>query len=200
MSTAEGQPEDIAATTTALNAHGNSSSNNLFFMKLKKYNGDLSEDLSTWLREFERCCLIAHKTDMLVKGQYLMLCVGGRAKAVLDDYETELGAAQNFDALVTKLTDTFDSTTSRETKMTMFEERRQQIGETEEEFMLQLLRLYKNANPTASTVAMNLALKRKLLQGVSPSLKKNIFLYCSTHIPKLYLVNNYYLHLVKQKI
>ena len=105
-----------------------------------------------------------------------MLCVGGRAKAVLDDDETEQGTAQDFDSLVAKLTDTFNSTTSRETIMTMFEERRQQIGETEEEFMLQLLRLYKNANPDASAIAMNLALKRKFLQGISPSLKKNIFI------------------------
>ena len=111
---------------------GGSSSNNLFFTKLRKFNGDITEDLNTWIREFERCCLIANKTEDLVKGQYLMLCVGGRAKAVLDDLEAGLGVAQNYTALVAKLRSTFDSTAARESKMTMFEERRQKLEETKE--------------------------------------------------------------------
>ena len=51
----------------------NMSTNNLFFTKLIKYTGEINEDLNTWLREFYRCCLIAGKTDDLVKGQHLML-------------------------------------------------------------------------------------------------------------------------------
>ena len=82
---------------------GSASSNSLFFTKLRKYNGDIQEDLNTWLREFERCCLIANRTDALVKGQYLMLCVGGRAKAVLEDLEAEQAEAQNFTVLSDKL-------------------------------------------------------------------------------------------------
>ena len=136
MSTEDVQPSaavnnngnPVAGNTSNTSSH----SSNLFFTQLRKFTGVISDDLTTWLREFERCCVIANKTDDLVKGQYLMLCVGGRAKAVLDDFEAENGTAQNFTALLEKLKTTFDNTSSREFKMTMFEERRQQIGETEE--------------------------------------------------------------------
>lgn len=177
--------DNAAINTTGNNAAnnimnaGNSSSNSLFFTKLRKFNGDITEDLNTWIREFERCCLIANKTDDLIKGQYLMLCVGGRAKAVLDDLEAEVGTAQTFTVLTEKLKTTFDSTSARESKMTMFEDRRQKLEETEEEFMLALLRLYKNANPNADAANLNSALKRKFLQGISPALKRNVFIFCN---------------------
>ena len=158
---------------------GSSSSSNLFFTKLKKFSGEITDDLNTWVREFERCCVIANKTDDLVKGQFLMFCIGGRAKAVLDDFEAERGESQTFTALMTKLRTIFDDTTSRESKMAMFEERRQKIGETEEEFMLSLLRLHKNANPDATPLILNAALKRKFLQGITPSLKRNLFIFCT---------------------
>ena len=82
---------------------------NIFFTKLVKYKGDICEDLHTWLREFERCCVIANKQEPNVKGQYLMLCVEGRAQAVLEKFETEQGAAQEFDILVAELQRVFDN-------------------------------------------------------------------------------------------
>ena len=54
------------------------------FSKLEKFTSNRSLDLRTWLRNFERCCVIAEKKDDLVKGQILMLCVDGRARAILD--------------------------------------------------------------------------------------------------------------------
>ena len=89
-------------------AQSNPNTNNLFFTKLRKFTGEITDDLNTWLREFERCCVIANKTDELVKGQYLMFRVSGRAKAVLDDLEAEAGTAQNFTVLTTKLRTKFD--------------------------------------------------------------------------------------------
>ena len=122
----------------------------IFFTKLTKYKGEIDEDLNTWLREFERCCVIANKQDDNVKGQYLMLCVEGRAKVVLEKFEAETGEPQEYDDLVAELKRVFDTTASREAKMAIFEKRMMRIGETEEAFMLDLLKLFHNANPTAT--------------------------------------------------
>ena len=85
------QPIRTGVVTTFLIVQTSASgANSLFFTKLTKFSGHISEDLNTWIREFERCCLITNKTEELVKGQYLMFCVGGRAKAVLDDFEAEM--------------------------------------------------------------------------------------------------------------
>ena len=151
----------------------------VFFTKLEKYSGDIHEDLQTWIREFERCCIIANKQDPEVKGQYLMLCVGGRAKAVLEKFEAEINEAQEYDALKAELERVFESTVTREAKMSMFENRMLQVGETEENFMLEILKLYRNANPDATGNMLDAALKRKFLQGLPPNLKRNIFIFCN---------------------
>ena len=57
---------------------------NIVFSKLEKFTGNGSLDLRTWLRNFERCSVIADKKDDLIKGQILMLCVDGRPRAILD--------------------------------------------------------------------------------------------------------------------
>ena len=152
---------------------------NIFFTKLSKFRGDLSEDLNTWLREFERCCIITNKHEPEVKGQFLMLCVEGRAKAILEKLEADEGEPQDYDILVNKLVEVFDNTTSREAKMTLFETRILKIGETEDEFMLDLVKLYRNANPNAPEITIDTAIKRKFLQGIPPSLKRNIFIFCN---------------------
>ena len=155
------------------------SATSVFFTKLSKYSGDIKEDLSTFVREFNRCAVIANKNNDAVKGQYLMLCVAGRAKAVLENYEAEQVDQLGFDVLVAKLKAIFDNTASREAKMSMFETRIQQIAESEEEFMLDLVKMYRNSNPTADAVALSAAVKRKFLQGISPDLKRNLFIFCS---------------------
>ena len=67
--------------------HFSMSSFNIIFSKLEKFTGDRHIDLRQCLRNFDRCCVIAEKSDDLVVGQILMLCVDGRAKAVLDQFE-----------------------------------------------------------------------------------------------------------------
>ena len=59
------------------------------FQKLEKFSGKTDDDLSSWLRSFERCCLIAGKNDDLVKGQLLTLCLCDQALAVVDRLEAE---------------------------------------------------------------------------------------------------------------
>ena len=140
----------------------------IFLTKLTKYKGEINEDLNTWLREFERCCVIANKQEYNVKGQYLMLCVEGRAKTVLEKFEADKGEPQKYDDLVIELKGFFDTTASREAKMSIVEKRMMRIGETEEAFMLDLLKLFRNANPTATDAILDLAVKRKFLQGISP--------------------------------
>ena len=56
----------------------------LFFSELEKFTGDEHIDLRQWLRNCDRCCVIAEKSDDLVAGQLVILCVDGRAKVVID--------------------------------------------------------------------------------------------------------------------
>ena len=67
---------------------------NVIFSKLDKFTGIGDVDLNLWLRNFEHCCAIAEKTDKLVLGQLLILCVDGRAKATLDYSEEEKSEPQ----------------------------------------------------------------------------------------------------------
>ena len=137
------------------------SSFNIIFSKLEKFNGDGHIDLSQWLRNFDKCCVIAEKS-----GQILMLCVDGRAKAVLDQFE-EQGDPQKYNELKKQLNAVFDSDSNREAHMTAFERCVQRIGESEEEFMTHRLQQYKAADPQAKTNVINHAVKRKFLQGIS---------------------------------
>ena len=53
----------------------------LLFANLEKFTGS-NLDLVAWLRQFDRCCVVANKTEDAIKGQLLMLCVTGQAKAI----------------------------------------------------------------------------------------------------------------------
>ena len=70
----------------------------LLFANLEKFNGS-NADLIPWLRQFDRCCVVANKTDENVKGQLLLICCTGQAKAILENFEEEQGTAQNYTAL-----------------------------------------------------------------------------------------------------
>ena len=67
-----------------------------------------------------------------------MLCVSGRAKACLDQFEDSQQEPQKFSALKEQLKAIFDSPSDREAKMADFEQRIQNIDESEEEFMTSL--------------------------------------------------------------
>ena len=82
-----------------------------------------------------------------------MLCVDGRAKAVLEHYEADQADPVGFDALLGKMKAIFNTTASREAKMSMFETRIQQVAESKEEFMLDLEKIYINANPDTEAAA-----------------------------------------------
>ena len=49
----------------------------ILFTQLDKFTSNEATDLATWLRNFERCCVVANKDDDTVKGQLLMLFVDG---------------------------------------------------------------------------------------------------------------------------
>ena len=83
------------------NAGGGSGGLGLLFSNLEKFSGN--SDLVAWLRQFERCCVVANKTEEPIKGQLLMLCVTGQAKAILENYEEEQGAVQSFTPLKNEL-------------------------------------------------------------------------------------------------
>ena len=154
------------------------SSLNIIFSKLEKFTGDGNVDLHQWLCNFDRCCVIAEKSDDLVVGQILMLCVDGRAKAALGQFEEDKSSPQRYSKLKKQLTTVFNSEADREAHMTAFERCIQKINESEEEFMTYLLQLFKAADPKAKTEVIKHAVKRKFLQGISDALLRNIFIFC----------------------
>ena len=145
---------------------------------LEKFTGG-NIDLNSWLREFDRFCVVANKTEDNVKGQLLMLRVGGQAKAILETFEDQEDGPQPYSALKAKLKEKYNTTAIQEIKMTEFESRTQDINESEEEFMFQLNSLYSLANPNQNEAVKLTAIKRKFLQGISPELRKNIYIFCS---------------------
>ena len=68
---------------------------------------------------------------------------------------------------------------SREPKGATFESRIQKLDESEEEFMLALVKLFRTANPETAGPAIDNAVKRKFLQGIPSELKKNLFVFCN---------------------
>lgn len=149
------------------------------FQKLEKFSGRKEDDIDSWLRGFNRCCVISNKSDDLVKGQLLLLCLGGQALAVAERFEEEKKQPQNFTALVARLKEVFNSEADREFKQEEFEKRHLQINETEDDFMLALTRLHRAANPNSSDEELARNVKRKFMNGISPELKRNIFIFCS---------------------
>ena len=54
----------------------------------------------------------------------------------------------------------------------------QRLDESEEE-MFDLLKLFRQSNPGVGTNITDSAVKRKFLQGISPTLKKGLFVFCN---------------------
>ncbi len=157
---------------------------NIVFSKLEKFTGNGNVNLNQWIKSFERCCVIADKTDDLVQGQILMLCVDGRAKTCLDQFEDAKNEPRKFSALKKQLQEIFDSPSHQEAKMSDFEQRIQHLNESEEEFMTTLLQTFRAANPSAKDDEINRAVKRKFLQGIPVSLRRNIFIFCQNSYDK----------------
>ena len=120
-------------------------------------------------------CTIAQKTD-LVKGQLLMLCLGGHALAVAEQVEEDKNAQQKSSELKAHLEAVFNTTANKESKMVEFENRFQWIEESEDEFMLNLVKIYRAANPDASEATSTLAIKRKFMHGISSDLRRSTYI------------------------
>ena len=136
-------------------------------------------DLQAWLTNFEHCCTITEKIDNLIQGQLLMLSVEGRALAILERLKNEKGSQMKYSDLKKALKAVFDSPADREAHTTTFETRLQGLNETEEEFMLILVKLYKAANPKVKAEDLNRKIKRKLLYGIPGPLRHNLFIFCN---------------------
>ena len=157
--------------------------NTYIFSALEKFADGNGAELNSFLTKFDRCCLIGNKADadgQPIKGQLLMLFVEGRARATLEEFEaTHGGRQQTYVDLAAKLREHFDNAETRETSMSLFEARIQKVNESEEEFMLQLLKLYSTANPDHAEAVKLLAVKRKFMAGIPTELKRNIFVFCA---------------------
>ncbi len=155
----------------------NNSSGMAVFSKLEKYDG--TSDLKSWFQKFNRCCLIANKVEEAIKGQIILLCLDGQALAVAEQLEYERDGAQTYTNVKNRLESVFDTSAGREQKMVTFENRILRVGESEDEFMLDLVQLYRGANPQAVDAEFQKAVKRKFMQGISPELRRAIFVYNS---------------------
>ena len=153
------------------------------FSTLEKFSDTSKSSLSEWLNKFDRCCIVAKKADGEegnVKGQLLLLYVEGRARAILEEYEEAQGGNPlTYAVLAAKLKEHFESASSREEAMKKFEMRMQNVNESEEEFMLGLLKLYSLANPNHAADIKLAAIKRKFINGISEELRRNIFIFCN---------------------
>ena len=145
---------------------------NILLTKLDKFDGT-NTDLQSWLRNFERCCTIVGNSveDELVKGQLLFLCLTGQAFAVVEQLEEEKKPNRSFQIWKKGLKVSFNQCT----KMAEFDQRIQLVTESEDEFILSLVKRCRTAIPTVSTEDINRAIKRKFLSGVSPDLRCSIF-------------------------
>ena len=99
--------------------------------------------------------------------------------AAAENLELRKGAQQPYAELKTELESVFNSSASREARMVEFDNRVQRVDESEDEFMLSLVRLFKAANPDADDGAASLAVKRKFMQGISAELRRSTYIFCS---------------------
>ena len=127
------------------------------FNSLDKFDG--AGDLAAWLTRFNRCCLLTNKNEDDTKGQLIMLCLSGQALAVAEQLVLERDGAQTFAQVRARLETVFDTVALREQKMNMFENRIQKPDESEDQFMLELVQLYRSANPGAPDREFQKAIK-----------------------------------------
>ena len=113
-----------------------------------------------------------------------MLCVDGRAKACLDQFEDAKKEPQKYSDLKKQLQEIFDSSFYREARMSEFVQHIQHVDESEEEFMTSLLQTFLAANPSAKDDEIDRAVKRKFLQGIPASLRRNLFIFCQNPYDK----------------
>ena len=147
------------------------------FNKLAKFDG--TGDFKSWLQKFNRCCIITNKVEEEIKGQLILLCLEGQALAIGEQLEYEREGAQTFTEVKDRLDGVFDTSAGRETKMIAFENRTQHVGESEDAFMLELVQLYRSANPRAGNPEFQMSVKRKFMQGIPPELRRAIFVFNS---------------------
>ena len=149
------------------------------FSKLEKFDGRSDVDLSSWLRAFDRCCTIAQKDDDLVQGQLLMVCLDGQALAVAEQLEEEKKAQQKYSEIKVRLEAVFKTTATKEAKMVAFENRIQRLEESEDEFMLSLVKLYRAADPDATDANATKAIKRRFMGGIANEVRQSIYIFCN---------------------
>ena len=152
---------------------------NSVFSKVEKFDGKSDVDFSSWLRSFDRCCTIAQKDDALIKGQLLMLCLSGQALAVAEQLEEEKKAQQKYDEIKSRLESVFQTMATKEAKMVEFENRIQRIEESEDEFMLSLVKLYTAADPDAADSVSKKAIKRRFMNGISNEVRQSLYIFCN---------------------
>ena len=108
-----------------------------------------------------------------------MLCLSGQALAVAERLEETKAAQQKYTELEAHLKLKFKSDADKEVKQQQFDKRHAELNETDDEFMLELVKLYRAANPTADDAQLTCNVKRKFLSGIPAELKRNIFIFCN---------------------
>ena len=147
------------------------------FNTLQKFPGE--GDLATWLEKFNNCCALANKEEDDVKGKLVILCLTGQALAVVEQLSNELEGAQTLAQVRARLESVFDTPATREQKMVSFDNRVLKVDESLDEFMLDLVQLYRGANPNASNAEQSRAVKRKFMQGIPSNLQQAVYIFAN---------------------
>ena len=147
------------------------------FNQIEKYSG--RGDLAAWLIRFNRCCMLTNKQEENTKGQIIMLCLAGQALAVAEQLVLERNGAQTFAQVQARLESVFATAAIRERQMKSFETRTQRADETVDDFMLDLVTLFRSANPDAPDREFQKSVKRKFMQGISPALRRALYVFCN---------------------
>ena len=108
-----------------------------------------------------------------------MLCLARQALAVAEQLEVEKSTQQTFTELKNRLETVFNTIASKEAKMVEFENRIRRVDESEDEFMLSLVKIYTAANPDAEAETSKLAIKRKFMNGISAEPRRSIYIFCN---------------------
>ena len=120
-----------------------------------------------------------------------MLCLSGQTLAVAEQLEKERKTQQKFSELKVRLEFLFTTVARQEEEMVEFENRIQRIQESEDGFMLLLVKLYSAANPDAGEDVSTKTIKRRFMNGISAEVRQSLYIFVMTLVRQPLHTNNY---------
>ena len=87
----------------------------IFFTSLGRFDGSDNQNMKSWFRLFDECCIRAGQgKDDIVKGRLLMLCLSGEALKVVEKMEEDCKEQQTYTSLMNQLLHVFNQSDGQE--------------------------------------------------------------------------------------